>query len=127
MPPTATPAPTATPTGCRLADGRTAYAAFSDIYGRWKDADALAGNTPRISLAPEIAAMQSLRREVAAINWPACASAAALDLGSGMDQVIQAYLDFLANEKSDVTVGTELNAGRATLQTFELDLAALPR
>lgn len=85
----------------------TAARAFIDtakpMAERWDDAAKLAGSTPRMSLAPQIASMQAIRRDAQALEAPPCAEQAKQYLLGAMDASINAYIDFLAQKPDSQT------------------------
>lgn len=94
------------------------------IHSQWSDASALAGQTPRMSLPPQIAQLQQLRRDLDALNAPACAADAQIFLSASMGRAIDGYLGFLSqSDQSDVDQAfREASAG---LKLFESSLARI--
>jgi hypothetical protein len=95
-------APTPTPTCAQQA------AHFLDeifaIQDEWKDAETLAGSTPRMSLPPIVSNFQEIRRRADAITAPECAEQAKSYAVDYMDRTIEAYLLFLSQESdTDIT------------------------
>lgn len=119
-----TPAPpTPTPDPC--------FGALPNFFDRiepmareWDDANKLAGQTSRISLAPQIAALQRLRRQAQDLAVPDCATAAKNHLVDSMDLTIEGYLAFMG-QKDDATVSLEFKMANNALQAFENELDRL--
>lgn len=65
------------------------------IAREWDDANTLAGQTPRASLAAQIEKLQAIRRRAQDIKPPECASTAHLALTNAMDKTVEGYLAFL--------------------------------
>jgi hypothetical protein len=70
--------------------------ALQQLDSRWVDAAALARATPRVGLAGPVAAMQSIRRETAAVQSSGCAAAARDALSLSMEPLIAAFTSFMA-------------------------------
>jgi len=89
-------------------------ATMNEIYLRWEDAYVLALYTPAISLAPVIANMQSIKREVDALSVPACLSNSKQVLMDGMNAVIDSFLGKIST----------FGGGSALLKIYESVIAA---
>lgn len=100
--PTATPAPTATP-DCRQEIAEYNRSALTPLMKRWEDAFVLANSSPRIALPPQIATLQSIRRELAEGEPAPCAQKTHDQFVEAMDEIIVAFLAFLGQEP-DYTV-----------------------
>ncbi len=89
--------------------GRAALQKYNEAVGevaqRFDDANALANQTPRMSLAPQIAAIQDVRRDTQAIKPPPCAAHAHEELVAAMDSVIDGYTAFLSQKSDSVVSG----------------------
>jgi hypothetical protein len=48
---------------CSTADGKQVFALLNEFSSEWKDALSLADQTPRMSLPPQIANLQAIRRK----------------------------------------------------------------
>lgn len=95
----ATPTPTAIPTAESCAIQAAPFLAeVEPVIAAWDDTVTLAGHTARASLAPVISQLQEIRRGVAATQPPECAASAKLYLVASMDETINAYLAFMAQE-----------------------------
>lgn len=85
--------PTATVVPCT----RALYVGvLGDVIARWDDANTLANSTSRMSLAPQIAVLQGIRREAEALNVPDCATVAHSYLIEYMNQTIDDYMVFMS-------------------------------
>jgi hypothetical protein len=119
--PTAVPIPTIPP--C-VSQARTFIDTAQPMAERWDDATKLADSTPRMGLAPQIAAMQTIRREAQALDAPSCAEQAKQFLLAAMDASVNAYIAFLGQQPD-----TEVQAGFATanqaMNRFQNELAVL--
>jgi hypothetical protein len=90
---------------------------------RWDDANKLAGQTPRMQLAVQIASLQAIRRDVQDLKPPECSKAAQTALVGAMDATIQGYVDFLA-QKSDSTVSASFKLASTQMNAYILALEA---
>jgi hypothetical protein len=95
------------------------------VIDRWDDANALANNTPRSSLAPQIAALQSINREAEALNVPACAMPTHQHLLDYMSRTVDGYMAFLS-QGSDFTVRAYFRQAIEALDLWTAGLAQLP-
>lgn len=82
---------------------------------RWDDANKLAGQTPRMQLAVQIASLQAIRRDVQDLKPPECSKAAQTALVGTMDATIQGYVDFLAQRPDSVVQASFKTAGEQML------------
>jgi hypothetical protein len=92
-------------------------AQLQPVAQRWDDAAALAGNTPRMQLATQIAALQEIKREADVLELPACASDAKAALSRSMQATIEGYLAFLA-QSPDTTVQAAFGRARTEMTYF---------
>jgi len=103
-------------------------AAFVDqvqpLAREWDDATKLADNTPRMSLSPQIANLQAIRRRTVDLQVPECARTVQARLVASMDSTINAFLDFLG-QKPDATVSQSFEAARLSFEAYEDELARL--
>jgi hypothetical protein len=67
----------------------------------WDDADDLASQTPKRSLAPQIQGLQTLRRQAQDLDAPACAIAIKQRLVEAMDLSINGYTAFLGRQDAE--------------------------
>lgn len=67
------------------------------LLGRWGDAMALAGSTPRVALAGPVAKLQELRTEAKKQTVSGCLVAPTSEMIGAMDVVIDGFLDFMGN------------------------------
>src|SRR5581483_3690262 len=79
---------------CSKADATKALAELQPYFQQIDDAVQLANSTPRISLAPVINQMQSLRRNIQAENVPNCATATKSAIVANLNDHIQGTIDF---------------------------------
>ena len=125
--PTATPAPTPTITPippCTTNDGKKVYDLLVQFAQEWDDAAQLVNNTPRTTLAPQIARMQEVRRKVQAQAWPRCGQAAYTLLVEAMDQTIDGAIAFLGQRPN---YAAQIQAGNATFAAFFAELQRIMR
>ena len=81
-------------------------AATSALLREWEDAVRVAESTPKIALAPQIAALQALRRQVEDLDAPPCATTIKALVVSAMNSGTSALLDFASSAMSaDIVVG----------------------
>jgi hypothetical protein len=90
---------------------------------RWDDANKLAGQTPRMQLAGQIASLQAVRRDVQDLKPPECSKPVQTSLIGAMDATIQGYVDFLS-QKSDSTVQASFTLARTQMDAYGAALAA---
>jgi|SRR6185369_5301147 len=118
---TAAPAPTITAENNKAAYD-AAVAPLNSLYARWKDAQALAGNTPRLTLSGPIASMQTLKQEASALVVAKCLQIPKNFLTLGMSQIIDGYLAFMSlNDASSTSL---IASGNNELVGYEQTLAA---
>ena len=91
---------------------------------RWDDANKLAGQTPRVQLASQIAGLQAVRRDVQDLTPPECAKPAQTALTTTMDSTIQGYIDFLA-QKPEATVTADFTIARVQMEMYASALATI--
>lgn len=111
---TATPVPTATP-DCRRAIARYYRTTLAPLIAEWDDAFKLANNSPRISLAPQIATLQAIRRKLMDTEQPPCALDTHLQFVIATDEIIEGFLAFLGKE-SDYTVSKHFENAAVLLE-----------
>jgi hypothetical protein len=71
---------------------------ISNLWTEFSDTEKLAGSTPRVSLASPISILQSIKRELDKIEVPFCLGNSKDYISKGMEFVVQAYLDFMAQK-----------------------------
>jgi hypothetical protein len=71
---------------------------MTKIEQRWKDGVNLAGSTARMALAPQVANLQSIRRDLDGVEVSDCLKEAKAILANSMELTIQGFMQFLANE-----------------------------
>ena len=91
---------TPTPESQQLcADQAADYLAdLETLRGRWLDALEIADSTARISLAGPVGELQAIRREIGALEGPACAQVAGAALYIHSEAVIDGFLLFMQDE-----------------------------
>lgn len=77
------------------------------LVQEWTDAATLAGQTPRVALAPQIDKLQEIRRRAQALEAPACAMPAKQHLDASMNASIKASLAFLGQQGDSRVVGLD--------------------
>jgi hypothetical protein len=80
------------------------------LMAEFSDTMEVAGSTPRIALSPIIQDLQRIRRDIIDVPAPDCAQRAANLLISGMNNVINGFVDFVG-EAGDATVEREISQG----------------
>ncbi len=115
-----------TPTPICAERARVFTRAAEPIIEEWQDALELAGNAPRMSLAPQVEKLQEIRRRVRALESNECARVAQDLLVQSMDHTITAYLDFMAQRADDV-VQASFEAATANLSQFTDEMNRLGR
>jgi hypothetical protein len=87
-------------TGCSEADFETASTLVVDgAVWQFVNAEQVAKSTSRASLAPLVRDMQASRDDLAAENWPVCASEVKSLYRNSMTATIDAYLAFMAEDR----------------------------
>ncbi len=77
-------------------------AAFDPLIHRWKDAYDVARSTSRINLGPAIAEMQSVKRDIEALDPPPCAKEAHEAYIMQADYMIKGFLSFMVQEDENI-------------------------
>ncbi|MEZ4870413.1 MAG: hypothetical protein R3C14_54290 [Caldilineaceae bacterium] len=72
------------------------------ILIEWDDAVTLATNSSRMTLAPQIAALQAIRRKVQSDEKSFCTLVLTSSIQTMMDSVINGFVAFLGNEDDSV-------------------------
>jgi hypothetical protein len=98
------------------------FTQIDPLARRWDDANQLAGQTPRMQLAGQIANLQAVRREVQDLKPPECSKPAQDALVGTMDATIQGYIDFLA-QKPDSTVSESFDLAKIRMLDYTAALA----
>lgn len=90
-------------------------------YGpKWSDAFAIANSTGRIALAGPVAKLQEIRRAVADADAPLCLQANKRYLAAAMQEVIDGFLQFMAQSASERQTADRIGAGSAQIvATFD--------
>ncbi len=96
--PTALPVPTSTPAPTCVDQAGPFLEQFKSLAQRWDDANKLAQQVPRVSLAPQIAELQKIRRETGDLVVSECTQGAQTSLVLSMDATIDGYLAFLGQQ-----------------------------
>jgi hypothetical protein len=110
---------------CSTADGKQVFSLLKEFSGEWDDAYKLAGSTSRMSLPPQIANLQTIRRKVENQSWPECATKAHEHLIGGMDASIDGYIMFLDSDNDESLVGLKFKASEAEFTIFSVELNKL--
>lgn len=90
---------------------------LEEIAERWDDAFDVASSTSRIAMAGPISDMQTIRRETRNQVWPECAQKAQQELVGWMDESIDAFTAFMAQEDDD-TVKRHIERGQRHRDRF---------
>lgn len=91
---------------------------------QWDDAVALANQTPRASLAPQISALQSIERETEALTVDECLKDTHAELVSSMTSTIDGFLAFLGQEP-DAKITALFQSADTHLNQWKSKLAAV--
>ena len=104
--------------GCSvLCDKGKYHDTMKPLLQKWDDAITLANQTPRMQLAAQIQNLQSIRREVAAVEVQSCLQDTHAILLRAMDLQINGFLSFLAQDP-DASVQNYFNQADRTLQEW---------
>jgi hypothetical protein len=98
--------------------------ASDDLVERWFDALEIADSTPRMSLADPLRDLQALKRELADLEAPRCASSAKVALGRHMEDVIDGFLLFMQDEP-DSTVSAKFDDASAQMDNYIVAVARI--
>jgi hypothetical protein len=90
----------------------------------WDDANVLAGQTPRASLAAQIESLQAVRRKAQDVAAPDCAAAVKRALVESMEATITGYIAFLG-KKPNTEVDAAFTTAGQRMQTFTAELGRL--
>lgn len=115
-------APSPTPTCAQQV--APALTQIQSVAREWDDANKLAGQTPRASLAQQISTLQAVRRKVQDIAVPDCATAMKQALVASMDASIDAYVAFLG-QKPNSTVQDLFKTANDKMTLFGQEAAKL--
>ena len=74
---------------------------LNNIEQRWIDTSTLISSTSRIALAPQVANLQEMKRDLNVIEVSECLTPAKNELNEYMEMEIDIYLKFMADELSD--------------------------
>lgn len=125
--PPATIAPPATATtlrACVTSEGKPVTGTISTYATRWDDADKLANSTSRVTLAPQIATLQTIRRDLQAETFPSCGQESQRTFIAMMDTEIEMLLSFLRQD-GDRTVAQLRQDRDAKFYTFTAAMAKM--
>lgn len=75
---------------------------LDDLTMRWLDVVELADSAPRLNLGPVISDLQEIKREVAALDAPECASKVQRAAEKMVEQSVTTYLAFVSEEEDEV-------------------------
>lgn len=117
------PTPTSAPQLSCLAQLKDETTEHS-LLAAWDDALQVANATSRISLGPQIAALQKIRRDIDAEPWPVCAAHFKQTTLNAMDTTIHGYLTFMTDTYG-VHTATEAQTEKAAWDTWSRELASL--
>ncbi len=90
------------PKSC-YAQARDFIAAFDPLTQRWTDAYDIASSTSRINLGPAVAELQSIKRDIEALEPPKCAQAVRDTYLQQADYLIKGFLSFMAQDDESIT------------------------
>lgn len=86
------------------------YDKFRPVFLEFSDALKVANATSRIALGTPVGEMQRIKRDAESIDSPACVSHARSLLVGGMDNVISAFIDFMA-DAGDTIIERKMSQG----------------
>lgn len=92
------------------------------IYKEWDDQVKLADQTGRGQLAPQIQALQTIKRKADAVTVPECAKVAHNHIIIGMNDMIDGFLAFMS-QKPEADVSAKIKSGTNHFNQYELELA----
>ena len=94
---------------------------LSALTKRWDDAQALASSTSRIALSGPVSNMQGIKRDVEAVQLPACLLPAKGALSASMSSTIQGFMSFMTQDSSGSS--NSLAAARVDAEKYLAELA----
>lgn len=97
---TPSPAPSSTPMPTCAELTKPVLDDMDHLLGEWDDARDVASNTARIALSEPVARLQSIRRQVDQLDFPACSRWRQVMLTTYMDHVIDGFLHFMEESES---------------------------
>jgi hypothetical protein len=97
---------------------------MNNLLGSWDDANAVASSTGRISLGPQVAALQRIRRDMEADPWPACGADFKKTTLRAMDKTINGYLLFMRGS-SAFSGSLEMKEADAAWADWSVELSQL--
>ena len=91
----------------------------------WGDATDLASKASRLSIVPQVANLQALKRKLDTIEPGACVATAHTSLSMSMNEEIEGFLSFIAQE-ADGTVSGHMQLANmyGKMAANKLDIAA---
>lgn len=113
--------PTPEQTNCKLEDVDKATAEMGELLMRFVDGEKIAGSTPRMSLAGPVAELQAIRRDATSLVVPQCLELAKMYLTLAMDNSIEGYLSFLADE-SDFQVNKHFEDAATNTKSYGAEM-----
>lgn len=100
-------------------------ASLRAINDKWADAFRLTASTARMSLPPQIASLQAIKREAEALILPPCLESARSRMTAGMDLVIEGFMTFLGDTKyGDVRSGPFFDGAKKAFEEYNEQSAA---
>ncbi len=121
------PTPTVTPLpGCAASNGKQVYNLLETYAGDWEKAANRADAAQPAAMAPEIEALQKIRQDLNAQQWPACGKAAQAAFVALMDTTIEGFTAEM-NLKPRAESNAILERTRAQKETFQAEVQKLPR
>lgn len=117
------PTPTPTPLPC-LELSKDFVANMDELVERFQDADKLAGSTARIALSGPIAQLQEIKREASDLDAPNCALEVKERLIRYMENTIDSYLTFMADEP-ELDLEQKIAIAQTSEQAFQVAREAL--
>jgi hypothetical protein len=109
---------------CGVTPVKEATDQIHDRMTEFQDAMDVAASTARMSLSGPVAELQSIRRATDDIEVPACLSEAKDFTVRGMQNYIQSFTAFMA-EEPDATVGNYMDAGLVDISQASQEFTAV--
>jgi len=117
--------PSATPVlYCTTKEGAKVYDLVARYATEWDDANKLVAASTRMTMSPQVAELQRIRRDVSTQMYPECGQRAQRALVDAMDSMINGYISFLKQDQDYITTGY-FKTANGQMERFGTALAAL--
>ncbi len=91
----------------QIAENSLGASELHAIEIRWDDAFKLVSSSPRIAMAPQVAQLQTIRRDLRTVRTSACLRTAVESLDTYMGKVIDGFLEFMSQNEPMATSNFE--------------------